>query len=59
MDLQEALRSAASDPTLSTYTPIVLPWPALLAIALAIPLFAGALAAAFTRSRPVLVRRAA
>ena len=59
VDLQEALRSAASDPTLSTYTPIVLPWPALLAIALAIPLFAGALAAAFTRSRPVLVRRAA
>lgn len=59
VDLQSALRSAASDPTQSTYTPIVMPWPTLLAIAVVIPLFAGALAAAFTRSRPVLVRRAA
>ncbi|MER5356741.1 ABC transporter permease [Streptomyces sp. NPDC002785] len=58
IDLREALKVMRMDPTQSAYTPIVLPWETLGLLVVCIPLLAGALAAAFTRSRLALARRA-
>ncbi|MFJ9679978.1 FtsX-like permease family protein [Streptomyces sp. NPDC101194] len=58
VDLREALKAMRIDPTQSAYTPIVLPWATIGLLVLGIPLLAGVLAAAFTRSRLVLARRA-
>ncbi|MFB7184893.1 FtsX-like permease family protein [Streptomyces sp. NPDC056230] len=58
VDLREALRAMRIDPTQSAYTPIVLPWATIGLLVVGIPLLAGVLAAAFTRSRLVLARRA-
>ncbi|MFF8915961.1 FtsX-like permease family protein [Streptomyces sp. NPDC015032] len=58
VDLREALAAMRSDPTQSAYTPIVLPWATIGLLVVCIPLLAGLLAAAFTRSRLKLARRA-
>ncbi|WP_406420793.1 FtsX-like permease family protein [Streptomyces sp. NBC_00842] len=58
VDLREALKSMRIDPTQSAYTPIVLPWTTVGLLVVCIPLLAGVLAAAFTRSRLALARRA-
>ncbi|MER6101395.1 FtsX-like permease family protein [Streptomyces sp. NPDC001832] len=57
-DLREALQVMRADPTQSAYTPIVLPWETLGLLVVCVPMLAGLLAAAFTRSRLVLARRA-
>jgi putative ABC transport system permease protein len=57
-DLREALELMRVDPTRSAYTPIVLPWETLGLLVVCVPLLAGLLAAAFTRSRLALARRA-
>ncbi|MFE7351678.1 FtsX-like permease family protein [Streptomyces sp. NPDC057543] len=58
IDLREALKQMRLDPTQSAYTPIVLPWATIGLLVVCVPLLAGVLAAAFTRSRLVLARRA-
>ncbi|MEU6015423.1 FtsX-like permease family protein [Streptomyces sp. NPDC047515] len=58
VDLREALKAMRLDPTQSAYTPIVLPWATIGLLVVCIPLLAGVLAAAFTRSRLVVARRA-
>ncbi|MEV7236670.1 ABC transporter permease [Streptomyces sp. NPDC051020] len=58
IDLREALKVMRLDPTQSAYTPIVLPWGTIGVLVVCIPLLAGVLAAAFTRSRLALARRA-
>ncbi|SCF63420.1 FtsX-like permease family protein [Streptomyces sp. Ncost-T10-10d] len=58
VDLREALKSMRLDPTQSAYTPIVLPWTTIGLLVVCIPLLAGVLAAAFTRSRLAPARRA-
>ncbi|MFB7133120.1 FtsX-like permease family protein [Streptomyces sp. NPDC056237] len=58
VDLREALQAMRIDPTQSAYTPIVLPWATIGLLVVGIPLLAGVLAAALTRSRLVLARRA-
>lgn len=58
VDLREALAQMRVDPTQSAYTPIVLPWTAVGLLVVCIPLLAGLLAAALTRSRLALARRA-
>ncbi|MFH8472279.1 FtsX-like permease family protein [Streptomyces sp. NPDC018000] len=57
-DLREALEVMRLEPTQSAYTPIVLPWETLGLLVVCVPLLAGVLAAAFTRSRLALARRA-
>ncbi|MFF2896360.1 FtsX-like permease family protein [Streptomyces sp. NPDC057966] len=58
VDLRLALQSMRQDPTESAYTPIVLPWPTLGLLVVGVPVLAGLLAAALTRSRLALARRA-
>ncbi|MFF9647626.1 FtsX-like permease family protein [Streptomyces sp. NPDC014622] len=58
VDLREALAAMRADPMESAYTPIVLPWSTLAVLVVGVPLLAGALAAAITRSRQALARRA-
>ncbi|MEU9762988.1 FtsX-like permease family protein [Streptomyces sp. NPDC047985] len=58
VDLREALAAMRSEPMESAYTPIVLPWGTLAVLVVGVPLLAGALAAAITRSRQTLARRA-
>ncbi|MFJ1613709.1 FtsX-like permease family protein [Streptomyces sp. NPDC088249] len=57
IDLQEALKTMRLEPTHSAYTPIVLPWETIGLLVVCIPLLAGVLAAAFTRSRLTSARR--
>ncbi|MEV8565812.1 FtsX-like permease family protein [Streptomyces sp. NPDC051322] len=57
-DLRQALEAMRHDPMQSSYTPIVLPWETIGILGVGVPLLAGLLAGAFTRSRPVLARRA-
>ncbi|MEU0834988.1 ABC transporter permease [Streptomyces sp. NPDC005969] len=58
VDSREALKLMRLDPTQSAYTPIVLPWATIGVLVVCIPLLAGVLAAALTRSRLALARRA-
>ncbi|MFJ7628585.1 FtsX-like permease family protein [Streptomyces sp. NPDC097595] len=58
VDLREAMEYMREQPMESAYTPIVLPWATIGLLAVAVPLLAGGLAAAFTRSRVALARRA-
>ncbi|GGV80576.1 hypothetical protein GCM10015535_18900 [Streptomyces gelaticus] len=58
VDLREALETMRLEPTESAYTPIVLPWPTLALLVVGVPLLAGLLATALTRSRLALARRA-
>ncbi|WP_405898715.1 ABC transporter permease [Streptomyces sp. NBC_00727] len=58
VDLREAMEYMRQQPMESAYTPIVLPWATIGLLAVAVPLLAGGLAAAFTRSRVALARRA-
>ncbi|MFE6764195.1 FtsX-like permease family protein [Streptomyces sp. NPDC057689] len=58
VDLREAMEYMRTEPMESAYTPIVLPWATIGLLAVAVPLLAGVLAAAFTRSRVALARRA-
>ncbi|MFB7913620.1 FtsX-like permease family protein [Streptomyces sp. NPDC056061] len=58
VDLRDALETMRHEPMESAYTPIVLPWDTLALLVVAVPLVAGVLAAAFTRSRLKLARRA-
>ncbi|MEL5961026.1 FtsX-like permease family protein [Streptomyces sp. CLV115] len=58
VDLRQALQAMRLDPTESAYTPIVLPWPTLALLVVGVPLLAGLLATALTRSRLALARRA-
>ncbi|MEV5600056.1 FtsX-like permease family protein [Streptomyces sp. NPDC052299] len=58
VDLRQAMEQMRQQPMESAYTPIVLPWATIGLLAVAVPLLAGGLAAAFTRSRVALARRA-
>ncbi|GGT25701.1 ABC transporter permease [Streptomyces atratus] len=58
VDLRDALQQMRLEPMQSAYTPIVLPWATIGLLVVCIPLLAGVLAAAFTRSRLALARRA-
>ncbi|MFD5787989.1 FtsX-like permease family protein [Streptomyces sp. NPDC127037] len=58
VDLRNAMEQMRIQPMDSAYTPIVLPWTTIGLLAVAVPLLAGFLAAAFTRSRLALARRA-
>ncbi|MET9655924.1 ABC transporter permease [Streptomyces sp. NPDC006510] len=58
VDLRQALHTMRLEPTESAYTPIVLPWPTLGLLVVGVPLLAGLLATALTRSRLALARRA-
>ncbi|MDK0520739.1 ABC transporter permease [Streptomyces sp. ML-6] len=58
VDLREALRTMRAEPMESAYTPIVLPWSTIGLLVVGVPLLAGLLAMAFTRSRLALARRA-
>ncbi|MEW2123282.1 ABC transporter permease [Streptomyces sp. NPDC007259] len=58
VDLRNAMEQMRIQPMDSAYTPIVLPWATIGLLAVAVPLLAGVLAAAFTRSRLALARRA-
>ncbi|MFF2007662.1 FtsX-like permease family protein [Streptomyces sp. NPDC058195] len=58
VDLGDALAAMRQFPMESAYTPIVLPWGTLGVIVVVVPLLAGLLAAAFTRSRLTSARRA-
>ncbi|MFG2557486.1 FtsX-like permease family protein [Streptomyces sp. NPDC048496] len=58
IDLRNALQQMRIEPMRSAYTPIVLPWDTLALLVVGVPLVAGVLAAAFTRSRLTQARRA-
>ncbi|MFD4855948.1 FtsX-like permease family protein [Streptomyces atratus] len=58
VDLRDALQQMRHEPMQSAYTPIVLPWTTIGLLVVCIPLLAGVLAAAFTRSRLAPARRA-
>ncbi|MFE9486246.1 FtsX-like permease family protein [Streptomyces sp. NPDC006641] len=58
VDLRKALQTMRMDPTESAYTPIVLPWVTIGLLVVGVPLLAGLLATALTRSRLALARRA-
>ncbi|WP_329196743.1 FtsX-like permease family protein [Streptomyces sp. NBC_01435] len=58
VDLRKALETMRMDPTESAYTPIVLPWVTIGLLVVGVPLVAGLLATALTRSRLALARRA-
>ncbi|MGQ4486503.1 FtsX-like permease family protein [Streptomyces sp. SAS_281] len=58
VDLRQAMEQMREQPMESPYTPIVLPWATIGLLTAAVPLLAGGLAAAFTRSRVALARRA-
>ncbi|WP_433400331.1 FtsX-like permease family protein [Streptomyces sp. CA-146814] len=57
-DLRAAVAEMRADPMESAYTPIVMPWPTIALLALAVPVLAGLLAAGLTSSRLKLARRA-
>lgn len=58
VDLRLALQAMRLEPTESAYTPIALPWATLGLLVVGVPVLAGLLAAALTRSRLALARRA-
>ncbi|WP_406322037.1 FtsX-like permease family protein [Streptomyces sp. NBC_01637] len=58
IDLREAVKNMRVQPMESAYTPIVLPWETIGLLAVVVPLLAGLGAAAFTRSRQTVARRA-
>ncbi|MGW2083988.1 FtsX-like permease family protein [Streptomyces sp. NPDC001880] len=58
VDLRQALDVMRKMPMESAYTPIVLPWTTLGLLVVVVPLLAGLLATALTRSRLALARRA-
>lgn len=58
VDLRNAMNAMRKEPMESAFTPIVLPWATIGLLAVVVPLLAGLLAAAFTRSRLTLARRA-
>lgn len=58
IDLREAVKNMRVQPMESAYTPIVLPWATIGLLAVVVPLLAGLGAAAFTRSRQTVARRA-
>ncbi|MEU1467035.1 ABC transporter permease [Streptomyces sp. NPDC005761] len=58
VDLRHAMAAMRKEPMESAFTPIVLPWATIGLLAVVVPLLAGVLAAAFTRSRLTLARRA-
>ncbi|HEY9330809.1 MAG TPA: ABC transporter permease [Streptomyces sp.] len=58
VDLRNAMDAMREEPMESAFTPIVLPWATIGVLAVVVPLLAGVLAAAFTRSRLTLARRA-
>ncbi|MFE9854997.1 FtsX-like permease family protein [Streptomyces sp. NPDC005780] len=58
VDLRNAMSAMRKEPMESAFTPIVLPWATIGLLAVVVPLLAGVLAAAFTRSRLTLARRA-
>ncbi|MCK1795037.1 ABC transporter permease [Streptomyces sp. XM4193] len=57
-DLRTALAEMRDLPMQSAYTPIVLPWPTIAFLAVAVPVLAGLLAAALATPRTALARRA-
>lgn len=58
VDLHNSLQAMRKEPMESAFTPIVLPWATIGLLAVVVPLLAGLLAAALTRSRLTLARRA-
>ncbi|MFE9813804.1 FtsX-like permease family protein [Streptomyces sp. NPDC005773] len=58
VDLRNSMEAMREEPMESAFTPIVLPWATIGLLAVVVPLLAGLLAAAFTRSRLTLARRA-
>ncbi|MEU1364770.1 ABC transporter permease [Streptomyces sp. NPDC005803] len=58
VDLRHAMAAMRKEPMESAFTPIVLPWATIGLLAVVVPLLAGVLAAALTRSRLTLARRA-
>ncbi|MER5275379.1 ABC transporter permease [Streptomyces sp. NPDC002809] len=58
VDLRNAMDAMREEPMESAFTPIVLPWATIGLLAVVVPLLAGLLAAALTRSRLTLARRA-
>ncbi|MEU1435899.1 ABC transporter permease [Streptomyces sp. NPDC005786] len=58
VDLRKAMEAMRKEPMESAFTPIVLPWETIGLLAVVVPLLAGVLAAALTRSRLKLARRA-
>nr|WSW68148.1 FtsX-like permease family protein [Streptomyces sp. NBC_00995] len=58
VDLRNSMDAMREEPMESAFTPIVLPWATIGLLAVVVPLLAGLLAAAFTRSRLTLARRA-
>lgn len=58
IDLRAAVKNMRVQPMESAYTPIVLPWATIGLLAVVVPLLAGLGAAAFTRSRQTVARRA-
>ncbi|MFD8688038.1 FtsX-like permease family protein [Streptomyces sp. NPDC059651] len=58
VDLRNAMDAMRKEPMESAFTPIVLPWATIGLLAVVVPLLAGVLAAALTRSRLTLSRRA-
>ncbi|MFI6861248.1 FtsX-like permease family protein [Streptomyces sp. NPDC050421] len=58
VDLHNAMQQMRKEPMESAFTPIVLPWATIGILAVVVPLLAGLLAAALTRSRLTLARRA-
>lgn len=58
VDLQKSMEAMRKEPMESAFTPIVLPWETIGLLAVVVPLLAGLLAAALTRSRLTLARRA-
>lgn len=58
VDLRNSMEAMREEPMESAFTPIVLPWATIGLLAVVVPLLAGLLAAALTRSRLTLARRA-
>lgn len=58
VDLRNSMAAMREEPMESAFTPIVLPWATIGLLAVVVPLLAGVLAAALTRSRLTLARRA-
>ncbi|WP_393059218.1 FtsX-like permease family protein [Streptomyces sp. LN549] len=58
VDLRNSMDAMRKEPMESAFTPIVLPWATIGLLAVVVPLLAGLLAAALTRSRLTLARRA-
>lgn len=58
VDLSNSMDLMRAQPMYSAYTPIILPWETIGLLVVAVPVLAGLLAAAFSRSRPDMTRRA-